>query len=81
MRVNYQPLVEMQLEVTTAMHPPYAVTRREVVPVIMVGRVTNGQPLPVMVDPARPADFVILWEAALGAPAGFAAPVAAVPSR
>jgi len=62
MYVNNQPVVEMQLQVTTAMRPPYVVTRRETVPLIMVGRLTSGHPLPVMVDPNRPDDLIILWQ-------------------
>jgi len=64
--VNGQPLVELQLQITTPMHAPYAVSRREAVPPIMLGRLTSGQPLPVMVDPAQPNNIVILWESALG---------------
>jgi hypothetical protein len=63
--VNDQPVVEMQLTITTPMHPPYNVTRRETVPLLMLGRLTNGQPLPVMVDPAAPENVVIVWEQAL----------------
>jgi hypothetical protein len=68
--VNGQPVVEMQLQVTTAMHAPYAVSRRETVPAMMIGCLTSGQPLPVMVDPAQPQNLVILWESALNVPAG-----------
>ena len=83
MYVNYQPVVELQLQVTTAMHAPYTVTRRETVPQIMTGLLTSGRPLPaVMVDPARPDNLaVILWESAMSfpavaeaQPAGFGAP-------
>jgi hypothetical protein len=67
--VNNQPQVELQLQVTTAMHAAYAVTSKQVVPMIMLGRLTSGQPLPIKVDPARPDHVVILWESALSAPA------------
>jgi hypothetical protein len=60
--VNGQPVMELQLQVTTAMHAPYVVSRRETVPSSMMGRLASGQPLPVMVDPARPENFVIVWE-------------------
>jgi hypothetical protein len=69
MYVNNQPVVELQLQITTATHAPYMVTRRETVPLIMMGRLTSGHPLPVMVDPARPDNVVILWESALNVPA------------
>jgi hypothetical protein len=74
MYVNNQPVVVLQLQITTATGAPYVVTRRETVPLIMVGRLTNGQPLPVMVNPSRPDDFVILWESALNPPGGFQPP-------
>jgi hypothetical protein len=77
MMVNYQPVVELQLQVATGTFPPYVVTRREIVPQIMLGRLTSGQPLPVMVDPANPQNLVILWESALNVPGGFGAPQAA----
>ncbi len=63
MLVNHQPLVELQLTITTAMHAPYTVTCKQVVPMIAVGRLTSGQPLPVKVDQNSPDKFVILWDA------------------
>lgn len=59
--VNKQPVVSLQLQVQTGMHPPYTVTRREVVPMIALGRLTNGHPLQVKVDQANPMNLVILW--------------------
>jgi hypothetical protein len=64
--VNGSPQVELELEITTANRAPYTVILKEVVPMIMTGRLTNGQPLPVMVDPLRPDSVVIVWENALG---------------
>ena len=61
MYVNKQPVVSLQLQVQTGMHPPYTVTRREIVPMIALGRLTNGQPLQVKVDQANPTNLVILW--------------------
>ena len=61
MYVNGAPVVELQLQVTTATAAPYVVTRRETVPPTMMGRLMSGQPLPVMVDPARPDNLVISW--------------------
>lgn len=66
--VNRQPQVELELQITTTMHGSYSVTRREVVPMIHVGRLTSGQPLPVMVDRTRPDQFVILWDAPITGP-------------
>jgi hypothetical protein len=67
------------------MHGAYEVTRKEVVPLIMLGRLTSGQPLPVKVDSANPQNLVVEWESALTAPAaafgaGLAAPLPAPPS-
>ena len=65
MMVNRQPVVQLQLQVTTPQHGSYTVTKREVVPLIMTGMLTSGRPLPVKVDPANPQNLVILWESAL----------------
>ncbi len=76
MYVNNQPVVEMQLRITTATRAPYVVSRRETVPLLMLSRLTSGQPLPVMVNPAQPDDLLIVWESALNPPTGFgAAPI------
>lgn len=71
MFVNYQPVVELQLSVTTPMHSTYAVTRRETVPQIYLGRLTNGAPLPVMVDATNPMNLIILWDTESNLPSGF----------
>ncbi|MGH2724933.1 MAG: hypothetical protein ACRDI0_11870 [Actinomycetota bacterium] len=60
--LNEQPQVELTLEVTTAMQGAYQVTLKEWVPLIMLGRLTSGLPLPVKVDPANPQRVVIEWE-------------------
>jgi hypothetical protein len=64
--VNGQPVVDLQLMITTPMLPPYTITKRETVPVIMLARLTSGGALPVMVDPAKPDNIVIVWEQGLG---------------
>jgi hypothetical protein len=63
--VNDQPVVDLQLAITTPTLPPYTITKRETVPLLMLGRLSNGRPLPVMVDPAQPQNIVIVWEQAL----------------
>ncbi len=68
--VNNQPQVELQLNVSTPMHGGYDVTRKEVVPLIMVGSLASGRPLPVKVDPNNSQDLVIEWESALQVSAG-----------
>lgn len=41
------------------------VTLKEYVPMMMLGVLSNGRPLPVKVDPAKPNNVVIEWESAL----------------
>jgi hypothetical protein len=66
--VNENPQVELQLQVQVPGHPPYPVTRKEIVPLILLGRLNNGQPLAVKVDPADPNDVIVDWEAPAPAP-------------
>jgi hypothetical protein len=63
--LNEQPQVELTLQVETEMHGPYQVTVREYVPLMMLGALSSGRPLPVKVDPADPQKLVIEWESAL----------------
>lgn len=60
--VNNNPLVGLDLAISVQGNPPYAVSVREVVPQILIGRLTNGQPLPVKVDPNEPTRVLIEWE-------------------
>lgn len=76
--LNEQPQIELTLEVTTSMHGAYQVTVKEWVPLMMLGRLTSGVPLPVKVDPANPQRVVIEWEKGLGMP-GASAPAMAGP--
>ena len=64
--VNEQPQIELQLQVQTEMHAPYQATVKEYVPLMMLGTLTSGRPLPVKVDPANPQRLVIEWENAMG---------------
>lgn len=59
--LNGQPYIKMTLEITVPGNPPYTVERGEFVPVLLLSRLTSGQPLPVKVDPARRSDLAILW--------------------
>jgi hypothetical protein len=70
--VNNNPQVQLQLRVQTASHGFYEVTRKEVVPMLMIGRITNGHPLPVKVDPQNPHDLVIDWAHSLQPASPFA---------
>jgi hypothetical protein len=79
--LNDQPQVEMELLVTIpGRRAPYEARRKEFVPVILLGRLSSGLPLPVRVDPADPQRLVIDWAGSGTAPAGTApGAVSAVP--
>jgi len=63
--MNEQPQVELQLQVSVPGQEPFAVTRTEYVPIMLVGALTNGHPLPVRVDPNDPGSLAIEWESVL----------------
>jgi hypothetical protein len=63
MFLNENPQVEMDLMVQVPGRPPYAVKRKEFVPLILLGRLSTGAPLPVKVDPADPNSVIIEWDA------------------
>jgi hypothetical protein len=79
--LNEQPQIELNLQIQTHMHGPYQATTREYVPLMLLGMLSSGRPLPVKVDPANPSNFVVEWESALsggmpvGAPMGAGMPV------
>jgi hypothetical protein len=64
--MNEQPQIELTLEVTSSMQGPYQVVVKEWVPMMMLGRLTSGLPLPVKVDPMNPNSLVIEWESSMG---------------
>jgi hypothetical protein len=68
--LNEQPQIELNLEVTTSMQGPYPVVVKEWVPLMLLGRLSSGMPLPVKVDPANPQNLVIEWESSMSAPGG-----------
>ncbi len=75
--VNEQPQVELRLQVQDQMYGSRQITVKEYVPLMMLGTLSSGRPLPVKVDPANPSNVVIEWESALsggmpmaGAPMG-----------
>ena len=59
MPLNDQPQVDIELLVTIPGRPPYAASRKEFVPLILLGRLRSGGPLPVKVDPNDPEDVII----------------------
>ncbi len=64
MWMNNNPYVRLDLEITVPGHPPYEVRHGEIVPQILLGRLTDGSTLPVKVDPNHPSHFVVEWESA-----------------
>jgi hypothetical protein len=65
---DFPPEVDLVLAVTVAgrPRPPYQVARHDTVPRLAVGRLTDGRPLPVLIDPAQPDQLVIDWMAQRG---------------
>jgi hypothetical protein len=59
--LNNNPFVRLDLEVTVPGHPPYEVQHGEVVPQVLIGRLTAGTPLHLKVDRDHPSQFVIDW--------------------
>jgi hypothetical protein len=68
MSMNDQPQIAMELLVTVPGRVPYQAQRKEFVPLILLGRLGSGVPLPVKVDPADPQRVVIDWQASGTAP-------------
>ncbi len=60
--LNDNPLVELDLEVTIPGRPPYRVTHKEWVPLVMLGTLTMGGALHVRVDPTDPSKLMIEWD-------------------
>ena len=61
--MNDQPQIDMELLVTVLGQAPYIARRKEFVPLILLGRLGSGMPLPVKVDPADPQRVIIDWQA------------------
>ena len=75
--MNEQPQIELNLEVTSSMQGPYQVVLKEYVPLMLLGSLSSGQPLPVKVDPANPNNVIIEWENAMSGGTMAAAPAMA----
>jgi hypothetical protein len=73
--MNDQPQVKISMMVTVAGREPYPVMVKEYVPMMLLGRLTNGMPLALKVDSANPQNVVIDWQSPgpAVAPAGAAA--------
>jgi hypothetical protein len=63
MYVNNQPQVEMELQIDAPRHGSYRATKKQIVPLILLGRLSSGLPLAVKVDPADRTKFAIDWRA------------------
>ena len=74
MSLNDQPQIDMELLVNVPGRAPYTARRKEFVPLILLGRLGSGMPLPVKVDPADPQRVIVDWQASgtapIAAPAG-----------
>jgi hypothetical protein len=66
-QINRQPMVKLKLRVSAPGVTPFEVEKREIVPLIVLGRLTSGSPVTVYVDRADHSRFALDWS---GAPAG-----------
>jgi hypothetical protein len=75
MYLNEQPLIELNLLVTIPGQTPFAAKHKSFVPLMLLGRLSSGQPLSVRVDPADYSRIAIDWQntGAFGAPMGMPA--------
>ena len=67
--LNEQPQIRMNLLVQLPGEVPYAATHQEIVPLMLLGRLSSGAPLSVRVDQLDRSKIVIDWQGT-----GFAAP-------
>jgi hypothetical protein len=63
MALNDQPQIDMELLVSIPGRAPYPAHRTEFVPLILLARLSSGQPLPVRVDPGDPQNVIVDWSA------------------
>lgn len=80
MQMNEQPQVELELRYDVPGKGTHTTVRKEYVPLMLLGLLTNGIPLPIKVDPNDPRDIAIEWDLAGAAgtpvaPGGSAVPV------
>ena len=62
MYLNEQPQLDLQLMVSVPGKAPYPARHKSFVPLMLMGRVTSGQPLAVRVDPVDPQKLVVDWQ-------------------
>ena len=63
MYMNENPQIRMQLLVTLPGQTPYAAQHTEIVPLMLLGRLTSGSPLQVRVDPMNLNRIAVDWGA------------------
>jgi len=61
MYVNENPQIRMQLLVSLPGQTPYAAQHTEIVPLMLLGRLSSGQPLAVRVDPMNLNRIAVDW--------------------
>ncbi|GAA3277304.1 hypothetical protein Dvina_31870 [Dactylosporangium vinaceum] len=59
--VNNQPQVQLELRVSTAVHGTFDVTVKVFVPLTATGRLSDGRPLAVTVDPTDRQRILVDW--------------------
>jgi hypothetical protein len=63
-QMNDQPQIELELRYDVPGEGTHTATRKEYVPLMLLGVLTSGIPLPIRVDPQNPTDIAIEWELA-----------------
>ena len=66
-QINRQPVVKLKLRISAPGVTPFEVEKREIVPLIALGRLTGGSSVTVYVDRADHSRFALDWS---GAPGG-----------
>lgn len=62
MFLNENPQVEMEFLIQIPGRAPYQATRKEFVPLILLGRLAPGATLPVKVDPVDQSKVIVDWD-------------------
>jgi hypothetical protein len=62
--MNDQPQIELELSYEVPGRGTHTTSRKEYVPMMLLGVLTNGVPLPIKVNPDDPSDIAIEWELA-----------------
>ncbi|MEX0754418.1 MAG: hypothetical protein WD206_03375 [Actinomycetota bacterium] len=62
MSMNDQPQIELELRYDVPGKGTHTTTRKEYVPLMLLGTLTSGTPLPIKVDPTDPTLVAIEWE-------------------